>query len=92
MLRQRQTSICIWGSGNTPSAATQLGVSGGGSWDEYLSANDPPAGTYWVLVQSWEGSANQPDDIVLATAVVDGDAGNMTVTGPQAFRRLNPST
>jgi hypothetical protein len=80
----------FWGSGSMPSAATQLGASAGGSWDEYLSANNPPAGTYWVLVQNWQGSANQPDDIVLATAVVDGDAGNMTVTGPASVPPAQP--
>ena len=80
----------FWGSGSMPSAATQLGASAGGSWDEYLSANNPPAGTYWVLVQNWQGSDSQPDDIVLATAVVDGDAGNMTVTGPASVPPAQP--
>lgn len=53
------------------------------SWSEYCDLTDPVAGDYRVIVQNWEGSANQPDAITLATAVVSGtSAGNMTVAGP----------
>ena len=80
----------FWGSGDTPSAATELGASATGSWQEYLSANNPPAGTYWVLVQNWQGSASQPDDIGLALGVVGGDVGNMWVDAPTSIGALEP--
>ncbi|MCA9871115.1 MAG: S8 family serine peptidase, partial [Anaerolineae bacterium] len=80
----------FWGSGDTPSAATQLGSSTSGSWQEYLTTDDPPAGTYWVLVQNWAGSADQPDDIGLALGVVGGDAGNMSIDGPTSVGALEP--
>jgi hypothetical protein len=71
------------GSGDTPSLATQLYSSATGAVLEYVSVDNPDAGTYWVLVQNWDASDNPPDLIALAVgAVVPGDAGNLTVTGP----------
>lgn len=61
------------------------------SWNEACDLADPAPGTYWVLVQNWNGSASQPDHVVLASAVVPGsDAGNMNVTGPAAVPELTP--
>jgi uncharacterized repeat protein (TIGR01451 family) len=61
------------------------------SWNEYCELTDYPEGIYWVLVQNWSGSADQPDDVVLATAVVPGvDSGNMTVEGPTNVPALEP--
>ena len=62
-----------------------------GSWREYCDLTDPAAGTYYVVVQNFTGSANQPDMITLATAAVPGtDAGNMDVTGPASVPALTP--
>jgi uncharacterized repeat protein (TIGR01451 family) len=73
------------GTGDTPSAATQVCVSAGGSWNEYCNINDPAEGGWWVLVQNWSGSGDQPDRVVVTSAAVDdADNGNMTVTGPAA--------
>lgn len=54
------------------------------SWPEYcdITGANLAAGTWWILVQNWAGSSSQPDDVVLSTAVVGTDSGNMTVTGP----------
>ena len=61
------------------------------SWKEYCEFADPAEGIYWVLVQSWAGSAEQPDDVVLVTAVVPGtDGGNMWVEGPASVPALEP--
>jgi uncharacterized repeat protein (TIGR01451 family) len=61
------------------------------SWNEYCEFTDPVVGTYWVLVQNWAGSAEQPDDVVLAMAVVPGaDGGNMWVEGPTSVPPLEP--
>jgi len=78
------------GTGDTPSAATQVCSSTTGSFVEYCDVTDPAAGTWWVLVQSWSASATPPDHIKFFTAVVAGDAGNMTVTGPSAVAALDP--
>ncbi|MEA3337421.1 MAG: S8 family serine peptidase [Chloroflexota bacterium] len=80
----------FWGTGDTPGAGTQTGASTTGSWNEYLSEDDPTPGTYWVLVQNWGGSDSQPDAISLVLAVVDGDAGNMWVDGPASVGALEP--
>jgi uncharacterized repeat protein (TIGR01451 family) len=76
----------FWGSGSTPSAATELGFSATGTAFEYLSADNPPAGTYWVLVQNWDDSSpGAHDAFTLATAVVpDTDSGLATFDMPTA--------
>lgn len=52
---------------------------------EFCEVLAPQAGTWWVVVLNWEESANAPDPISLALAVVpDSDSGNMTVTGPDS--------
>jgi len=54
-----------------------------------VSGADLMAGEWWVLVMNWQESANAPDRVVLATAVVPGtDAGNMAVTGPDVVPEL----
>jgi uncharacterized repeat protein (TIGR01451 family) len=79
------------GTGSTPSAGTIICASTTPSWQESCDLSDPVDGTYWVLVQSWEGSADQPDLIHLATAVVpSADLGNMTVVGPASVDELEP--
>ena len=76
----------FWGSGSVPSAGTQLGASATGTAFEYLTFSQPPAGTYWVVIQNWEGSGNQATDTVqYAYAVVTADEGNLTVDIPASF-------
>ncbi len=71
------------GTGDTPSAATEVCASTTGSWNEYCAIDAPAAGTWWMLVQNWQGSANQPDAFTFAAAVVtDVDEDNITVDGP----------
>ncbi|MCA9980249.1 MAG: DUF4397 domain-containing protein [Anaerolineales bacterium] len=75
----------FWGSGDTPSAATELGSSATGTSFEYLTVNDPPAGTYWVLVQNWAGSSAPEDDGVVAVGVVPNvDSGLATFDMPSS--------
>jgi PKD repeat protein/subtilisin family serine protease len=71
------------GTGTTPSAATLVCSSATSAVLEYCNIDDPAAGTYWVLVQNWEGSGAPTDLIATAVGtVMPGDVGNMTVTGP----------
>jgi subtilisin family serine protease len=71
------------GTGSTPSESTLLCASATGDWAEYCNIDYPQNGTYWVLVQNWQGSGNQPDAVRAVTAVVSrANAGNLTVTGP----------
>ncbi|MCB8990160.1 MAG: S8 family serine peptidase [Ardenticatenaceae bacterium] len=52
---------------------------------------EPDAGTWWVVVLNWEESANAPDPVTLATAVVPyTPVGNATVEGPTAVPELEP--
>jgi len=79
------------GSGKTPSADTIVCVSASGIWNEYCNIDYPASGFYWILVQNWEGSAEQPDAITLVTAMVEAvDEGNMTVTGPETVPAQEP--
>jgi uncharacterized repeat protein (TIGR01451 family) len=71
------------GTGDTPSEATLVCASTTSSSAEACDVPDPDAGTWWVLVQNWGGSEDQPDEHVLATAVVPSeDLGNAGVAGP----------
>jgi subtilisin family serine protease len=47
-----------------------------------VSGADLVAGNWWIIVLNWSESANAPDDVLMAVAVVGADVGNMTVTGP----------
>jgi subtilisin family serine protease len=76
------------GLGATPSADTQLCASASGVWTEYCNLDFPAKDTYWVLVQNWQGSADQPDAIRAVTAVVVDDEDNLTVTGPATVPAL----
>jgi uncharacterized repeat protein (TIGR01451 family) len=72
------------GTGDTPSAATQVCASTTSASAEACDVPAPDAGTWWVLVQNWGGSDEQPDEHVLATAVVPSeDLGNAGVAGPE---------
>ena len=78
------------GTGQQPSEDTIVCTSASGIWAEYCNL-DNPSGWYWVLVQNWEGSAEQPDVIRLVTALVEPEAaGNLTVTGPAEVAALEP--
>lgn len=71
------------GTGDTPSAETQVCASTTGSSAEACDIPDPEAGTWWVVIQNWGGSTDQPDAHTLATAVVPGEElGNAGVAGP----------
>jgi uncharacterized repeat protein (TIGR01451 family) len=79
------------GTGTIPSVGTIACTSATGVWNEYCNVNNPVGGDYWVLVQNWDGSADQPDRIVAYTAMVGPvDAGNMTVTGPTSVPGGDP--
>jgi len=70
---------------------TEVCVSSTPSWNESCNLNDPAAGTYLVLVQNWQGSADQPDAITLAVGVVPGtDAGNMVIEGSDSVPMMEP--
>lgn len=71
------------GTGDTPSPATQVCASTTSSAAEACDIPDPEAGTWWVLVQNWTGTGDQPDAHTLATAVVPTeDLANAGVAGP----------
>ena len=71
------------GTGTTPSLATEVCASATGSAEEHCDIPDPAAGTWWIVIQNWEGTAAQPDAYVLASGVVPGeDLGNAGVVGP----------
>ncbi len=73
------------GTGETPSAGTEVCSSTTPAASERCDLADPAAGTYWILVQNWSGSTAQPDDVSLVDGVVDGlDAGNFSADGPTA--------
>lgn len=72
------------GTGDTPSAASEVCASTSSGPAESCAVPDPEAGTWWVLVQNWGGSDAQPDTHTLATAVVPSeDLGNAGVAGPE---------
>ncbi len=79
------------GTGDTPSAGTEVCSSTTATAFEYCEITEPAAGTWWVLVQNWDDSASPPDAVTLAYGVVPGtDAGNMTVVGPSSQPELDP--
>lgn len=83
----------FWGAdtnGNgLPDAGEELGSSTTSSFIEYLNAENPAAGDYWILVQNWGGSG-AVDDSSLYWGMVMGDAGNMMPTGPDAVPAGTP--
>lgn len=72
------------GTGDTPSAATEVCASTSPTAAELCDVADPAAGTWWVMLQNWESSAEGvADAYTLATAVVPGESlGNGDVAGP----------
>lgn len=84
------------GTGDTPSAATEVCSSTSGTADETCKIENPGdthVGTWWILVQNWAASGSPPDNITLVYAVVDNaDAGNLTVSGPTAVDAGVPFT
>jgi uncharacterized repeat protein (TIGR01451 family) len=83
------------GKGTEPSAATEvaLSASGGSAESVDIPLESGDAGEWWVLVQNWEASApGGTDSVDLETAVVAGDAGNLTAEGPAAQPQGEPFT
>jgi hypothetical protein len=70
------------GTGSTPSFGTLIAQGTTGGWDEYVNIVNPAPGTYWILVQNWEGGHTTPQALKLFAAVVAGDEGNFTVSAP----------
>jgi hypothetical protein len=65
----------------TTLGANVVCTSATGAVFEYCDVLDPTAGTYWVAVQNFSGSASQPDLIALSYAAVPATAStNLTVT------------
>jgi len=76
---------------DTGAGYTEVCKSATSTWAEYCDITDPDAGDYLIIVQNWQGSANQPDDITLALGVVPGtDAGNMEIEGPASVAEMEP--
>ncbi len=68
------------GTGDTPSAETELCRSTSATAAEFCELTDPEAGTYWILVQNWTASApDAVDAYSLSTVLVGGDEGNLAV-------------
>ncbi len=68
------------GTGTTL-GANVVCTSATGAVFEYCDVLNPAAGTYWVAVQNFSGSASQPDLVALSYAAVPNTAStNMTVT------------
>jgi subtilisin family serine protease len=60
-----------------PQEDEQVGISATGTALEKVDLTMPAAGSYWVSVQNWAASEEGAEDAyTLATAVVDGEAGN----------------
>jgi alpha-tubulin suppressor-like RCC1 family protein len=72
------------GTGDTPSAATQVCASTSSTAAESCEIPDPDAGTWWILIQNWEGtSPGASDSYELAHAVIPtDDLGNGGIAGP----------
>ncbi|HSQ17936.1 MAG TPA: S8 family serine peptidase [Anaerolineales bacterium] len=78
------------GTGDIPSEDTEVCSSASGVWVEYCNLDYPERGTYWVLVQNWWGSDDQPDAIHAITALVlEDEVGNLTVTGPESVPSMD---
>lgn len=72
------------GTGNMPSAGTQMCASTTATGIEYCNVMDPAAGTWWILIQNWSASGSPPDQVDFVYAVIDGDNSNLTIAGPSA--------
>lgn len=71
------------GQGDTPGEASLECASTSPTAMEKCDIADPEPGTWWVVIQNWGGSEDQPDAYAISTAVVPAeDAGNAGVEGP----------
>ncbi len=79
-------------SGDGRPQANELAcISGREAWDELCNIEAPPAGTWWVLLQNFDGTAGMPDSVDYVTGVVPAQsANNMTVTGPISLPAYEP--
>jgi uncharacterized repeat protein (TIGR01451 family) len=72
------------GTGSTPSLATEVCASTTPTAMEHCDIADPEPGTWWVLIQNWEGTTAQPDAYTLASGIVPGDdLRNAGIDGPE---------
>jgi len=81
------------GTGNVPVEALLKAYSANPGSMEYLNIFQPTfSGTCWIMVQNWEASeAGASDPVKLAVGFVPKtDAGNFTVTAPNAVPKLEP--
>jgi uncharacterized repeat protein (TIGR01451 family) len=79
------------GTGDTPSAATEVCSGTTASSLERCDLDDPEAGTWWVLVQAWQASAAGSDPFTLSLGVVPGaDQGTMSVDAPASVGQGEP--
>lgn len=59
--------------------------------DEVVDRLNPEAGTWFIVVQNWEGSSASSDSYMMDYVLVDADdEGNLTVSGPQTNAALSP--
>jgi len=72
------------GTGTTPGFGTLIAYGATGSYDEYVNIPNPPAGTYWILVQNWESGHATPQAMKVFAGVVAGSEGNFTVNVPSS--------
>ncbi|MGV6851835.1 MAG: S8 family serine peptidase [bacterium] len=71
------------GNGNGPESGEILCTSATGTALERCDLRNPQEGSWWIVVQNWSGSAQQPDASTLSYAVVGkNDDGNVITTGP----------
>lgn len=81
------------GTGNAPVEALLKAYAANEGAMEYLNISLPTfSGTCWIMVQNWEASeAGAEDPVKLAIGFVPKeDAGNYTITAPNATPKLNP--
>ncbi|MCS6828213.1 MAG: trypsin-like serine protease [Caldilinea sp.] len=71
-------------SNGQPDLAELLCISASPSWDEYCVLDDPAPGTYWAIVQNWQGSGAATDSFKLSVSQVSrsNQSPAFTVTGP----------
>ena len=79
------------GQGVVPSAAGQVCASTAPHSFERCDIADPDAGTWWILVQNWLASGDEPDPFTLSHAVVpDASSGNLDLDGPAQVDEFDP--
>lgn len=74
-----------------PDASEEICVSATASSTEVCDITGTAEdGNLWVVVQNWRASDSAPDALVLSTALVGGNEGNLTVEAPNAVPQLTP--